>query len=451
MTENFDPTERLELLVSAARKQGASGAEALFVHSKELGLTRRLGDIEHLERSETSGVGLRVFYGQQVAMASSTDLSDSALEMLVSRTLAMAKAAPADPHALTAPQKLMATEFPELDLYDTAEPDEEWLIAQCTAAEETAMATPGITNSEGADASYSASNVALVIAGNDGQHFAHDYASSYFSISASVVAGEGTRMERDYDFSSSRHRMDLTDAASIGKEAAKRTLERLNPRRVASCEVPVVFDPRVSRSLVSAFSGAINGAAIARGTSFLKDKMGTQIFAPGISIIDDPHRVRGMASKPFDGEGVANQKREMIKDGVLQSWFLDMRSAAKLGLATTGHASRGMGSPPSPSSTNLYMQAGTLSPQALISDIKSGFYVTETFGMGVSLVTGDYSQGAAGFWIENGQIAYPVSEITIAGKLGDMFAQITPANDLVFRYGTNAPTLRIDRMTVAGT
>jgi len=451
MAENFQSLEQLEQIVACARRLGASGAEALFVRSRELGLTRRLGAIEHLERSETSGIGLRVFYGQQQAIASSTDLSESALEMLAQRTLAMAKASPVDPHAMTAPQSLMATDIPALDLFDSVEPDEEWLISQCEAAEETALATPGITNSEGADASYSASSIGLVISGNDGQHFAHDYASSYFSISTSVVAGEGTKMERDYDFSSSRHREDLGDASAIGKEAARRALSRLNPKRPRSCQVPVIFDPRVSRSLLGAFAGAINGSSVARGTSFLKEKMGKTIFASGMTIIDDPHRKRGLASKPFDGEGVANVKRIMVEDGVLNGWFLDMRSATKLGLSTTGHASRGMGSPPSPGSTNLYIEAGSHTPKQLMEDIPSGFYVTETFGMGVNLVTGDYSQGAAGFWIENGQLAYPVSEITIAGKLDDMFAQITPANDLVFRYGSNAPTLRIERMTVAGT
>ncbi len=214
--------------------------------------------------------------------------------------------------------------------------------------------------------------------------------------------------------------------------------------------MPIVFDPRISRSLLSVLAGSISGSAIARGSSFLKDSLHQPIFASGIRIIDDPHLKSGMGSKPFDGEGVRNEKRAIVEDGVLTTWLLDMRSANKLGMTTTGHATRGIASPPSPSSTNLYMENGELSPQALMKDIKSGLYVTETFGMGISTVTGDYSQGAAGFWIENGEIAYPVSEITIAGHLSDIFKSITPANDLVFRYATNAPTLRIDAMTVAG-
>lgn len=258
-------------------------------------------------------------------------------------------------------------------------------------------------------------------------------------------------MERDYDYSSTRWRSDLASAESIGKNAASRALSRLNPRRVPTCDVPVVFDPRVSRSLLSAFAGAINGANIARGTSFLKADMGKALFAPNINIIDDAHIPRGLASRPFDAEGVSGGKRALVENGVLTSWLLDVRTANRLGLATTGHASRGVGSGPSPSSTNLYMQAGNDSPNALLAGIKSGFYVTETFGMGVNLITGDYSQGASGFWIENGEVTYPVSEVTIAGHLREMFTRAIPADDLTFRYATNAPTLRIDTMTVAGT
>ena len=257
-------------------------------------------------------------------------------------------------------------------------------------------------------------------------------------------------MERDYDFTSARFVADLTDAEVLGGNAASYALARLKPRKIATCQVPVVYDPRVSKSLLGSFAGAINGSSISRGTSFLKDEMGKAIFVPGISIIDDPHRKRGLSSRPFDSEGLANRKMALVEKGVLKGWLLDMRSANKLGLTPTGNASRSLSSPPSPGSTNLYMEPGALSPKELISDIKSVFYVTETFGMGVNLVTGDYSQGASGFWIENGEKAYPVSEVTVAGRLQDMFKAMTPANDLEFRYGTNAPTLRIESMTVAG-
>ncbi|MFN9355507.1 MAG: TldD/PmbA family protein, partial [Alphaproteobacteria bacterium] len=297
-----------------------------------------------------------------------------------------------------------------------------------------------------ASAGWGRGAVALVTSGG----FAGSYATTNISVSVSVIAGEGTGMERDYDFSSARHGGDLGDPSEVGRTAANLALKRLNARRVKSQSVPVVFDPRVSNSLLGHLAGAINGVSIARGTSFLKDKMGQRVFANGIRIVDDPHIVRGVRSKPFDGEGVANRPMNLVEDGVLKTWILDSASARQLKLTSTGHAARGTGGPPSPSTSNLYLVPGTLSPAALMADIAQGFYVTELIGMGVNGVTGDYSRGASGFWIENGQIAYPVNEVTIAGNLNAMFAAMTPANDLVFRYGTNAPTLRVEGMTIAG-
>ncbi|HEY3638971.1 MAG TPA: metallopeptidase TldD-related protein, partial [Rhizomicrobium sp.] len=276
------------------------------------------------------------------------------------------------------------------------------------------------------------------------------YAGTSLSIGVAVLAGEGTAMERDYDSVSARHSTDLESSELVGKRAGERTIARLNPRKAKSQSVPVIFEPRVSAGLVGNFAGAISGASIARGVSFLKDSMGQEVFAPGISIIDDPHRLRGLRSKPFDGEGVRNQRVALIENGVLKTWILDCASAKQLGLQTTGHAARGTGGPPSPSTTNLYMEPGKLTPAQLIADIAEGFVVTELMGMGVNMVTGDYSQGASGFWIENGKIAYPVAGVTIAGNLKDMFRRLTPADDLEFRHGTNAPTLRIEGMTVAG-
>ncbi len=309
-----------------------------------------------------------------------------------------------------------------------------------------ALAVPGVTNSEGGGASFGRS--AIVLATSTG--FFGRYAGTSLGIGVAVLAGEGTGMERDYESASARHSSDLESAADVGRRAGERAVKRLNPRKVKSQAVPVIFDPRVSSGLVGHFAGAISGASIARGVSFLKDRMGEQVFAPGINIIDDPHRLRGLRSKPFDGEGVRNQRRALIENGVLKTWLLDCASARQLGLTTTGHAARGTGGPPSPSSTNLYMEPGTLSPEALMADIAQGFYITELMGMGVNGVTGDYSRGATGFWIENGRIAYPVSEVTIAGNLKDMFRAAVPADNLVFRYGTNAPTIRIEGMTVAG-
>jgi PmbA protein len=257
-------------------------------------------------------------------------------------------------------------------------------------------------------------------------------------------------MERDYDYSSVLHAADLEKPAAIGRNAGERAVKRLNPRKVPSGRVPVVFDPRVAGSLVSHLGSAINGAAIARQTSFLQDKLGAQVFRAGIRIVDDPLRRRGLRSRPFDAEGVAGQPIALVDNGVLKSWLLDSATARELGKTTTGHAQRGVSSAPSPGPTNLHLEPGPKTPQTLIGEISHGFYVTDLIGMGVNFVTGDYSRGAAGFWIENGELTYPVSEVTIAGDLAEMFRTIEPANDLVFRYGTNAPTLRLEGMTVAG-
>ncbi|MCF8470924.1 MAG: TldD/PmbA family protein, partial [Parvibaculum sp.] len=296
-------------------------------------------------------------------------------------------------------------------------------------------------------ASWGRSGVALATSAG----FAGSYAGTAWSFSCSVLAGDGTTMERDYDFSSARHGSDLASATHIGRMAGEKAVRRLHPRKVKSQSVPIVFDPRVSGGVIGHFANAISGAAIARGTSFLKSELEKPVFASGISIIDDPHMIRGLRSKPFDGEGVKNSRLQLIEDGRLTTWLLDTASARQLGLTTTGRAARGTGGPPSPSTTNLYMEAGCLSVRDLLAGIKQGLYITEMIGMGINGVTGDYSRGASGFWIENGEIAYPVSEITVAGNLKDMFLNLTPADDLEFRYGTNAPTLRIEGMTVAGT
>ena len=441
-----DPQTILGSLIDAARKAGADAADALFVEGVSSSVSYRLGRLEDLERAESADLGLRVFVGQKVAFVSSTDFSADALAALPGRALAMARLAPEDKFAGLAPKDRLAKVIPALDLEDAAEPSAERLIELAREVEGTAMAVKSVTNSEGGGASFSRSAVALATS----EGFYGRYAGTSHSVSVAVLAGEDTGMERDYDFSSARHAGDLESAATVGRRAGERTVKRLNPRKVKSQSVPVVFDPREAASLIGHFAGAISGASIARGVSFLKDRMGQAIFAPGITIIDDPHRIRGLRSKPFDGEGVANQRRALIDKGVLTTWLLDCASARQLGLETTGHAARGTGGPPSPSTTNLYLEPGALTPHALMADIKQGFYVTELMGMGVNGVTGDYSRGAAGFCIENGQSAYPVSEVTIAGNLKDMFAKLTPASDLEFRQGTNAPTVRIEGMTLAG-
>jgi PmbA protein len=441
-----DPQAILSAILDAARKAGADAADALYVEGISSSVSYRLGNLEDVERAESYDLGLRVFVGQKVAFVSSTDFSADALAGLPSRAVAMARLAPEDKFAGLAPKERLATTLPTLDLEDGIEPSADALIERARAVEGAALAVPGVTNSEGGGASFSRSAVALATSTG----FYGRYAGTNHGIGVAVLAGEGTGMERDYDHASARHAGDLRAAEEIGKCAGEKAVKRLNPRSMPSQSVPVVFHPDEAAGLLGHLTGAISGAAIARGVSFLKDRLGEKVFASGINIIDDPHRVRGLRSKPFDGEGVANRRRALIEDGKLTSWLLDCASARQLGLETTGHAARGTGGPPSPSATNLYLEAGKLSVKELIADIKQGFYVTELMGMGVNGVTGDYSRGAAGFWIENGEIAFPVSEVTIAGNLKDMFAHLIPAGDLEFRHGVNAPTVRIEGMTLAG-
>jgi PmbA protein len=442
-------TDILGYLQTRARALGASASDAVMFETMEMTSSCRLGKQEGMERSESSAVGLRVFIGDQQAIVSSTDMLKESLDETVERAVAMAKAASADPDSHLAPEMLWAKDLPALDLFDGTPPEPEWFNDMCKRAEDSALGVTGITNSEGADAHYSQHIISLAI-DNGVSRAMHSYPTSNLSVSVSVLAGSGTDMERDYEFSSVRHRSDLTDPEQLGKQAATKALARINPRKIATQKAPILFDPRVSRSLLSVLASSISGQAIARGSSFLKDAMGTSLFASNVTIIDDPHLQRGLASKPFDGEGVANRKRALVENGVLQSWLLDVRTARKLNLETTGNATRGISSAPSPSASNLYMQKGTKTPKELMRDMQQGLYITETFGMGINTVTGDYSQGASGFWVENGEIAYPVSEITIAGHLRDMFARAIPANDLSFRYASNAPSVLMDGMTVAG-
>jgi len=438
--------DRLTDLIAKARTAGADAADAILVDSTSLSMARRLGNPETVERSESTDVGLRVFVGQRQAIVSSSDMAQETLDDLVERAVAMARSVPEDPFCGLAEPGMLATEFPDLDQFDPDEPDPDTLVERAQRAEDTARAVAGVTNSEGAEAGWARNRVA--VAASNG--FAQVRAGTRHSLSVSVIAGEGTEMERDYDYDATVFAADLRAPEDIGQVAGDKAVKRLNPRKAESAQVPVVFDPRVSRGLPGHLAGAINGSAIARGTSFLKDKLGETVFPSAITVCDDPLRPRGLRSKAFDAEGVATRRRKIIDAGVLTTWVLDLRSARQLGLETTGSASRGVASPPSPGTTNFYIEAGDVEPQALMADIASGLYVTEMIGFGVNNVTGDYSRGATGFWIENGEIAYPVSEITIAGNLIDMFARTTAANDLEFRYGTDAPTLRIDGMTVAG-
>ncbi len=437
--------ELMHDLLRHARAAGADAADALLVGSTSVSVQRRLGQTEHLERSEERDLGLRVFVGQQAAIVSTTAMDPAGFRALAERAVAMARVVPPDPYGGLA--EAMAPQEPvRLELEDASEPDVAALTERASIAEQAALDVPGITNSEGADAGYGRTEIVLVTSAG----FVGQYARTSHSVSATALAGSGTAMERDYDYSSAVHLSDLEDAAAIGRMAAEKALRRLNPTRPRTARLPVVYDPRVSSSLVGSLLGAINGASIVRGTSFLKERMGAQLFAPGIFVHDDPRRIRGLRSRPFDGEGVPTRPRAIIEDGRLTTWLLDSRSARQLGLASTGSASRGTGGPPGPSATNVWLAAGAHTPADLMADIAEGLYVTELMGGGVNGITGDYSRGATGFMIRQGQLAEPVSEVTIAGHALEMFASMVPANDLRFRRGMDAPTVRVEGLTMAG-
>ena len=446
LLDQSDLAANAERLVTAARRAGADQADALAVRAVSLSVDVRDGAVEESQRSEGDDLGLRVLVGNRQAVVSTNDLKADGFAALAERAVAMARAAPEDRYAGLADASLLAKEFPALDLVDPDMPDVGALETLAREAEEAGLAVAGVTKSGGASASAGISGLVLVTS----HGFSGTTIASRHGVAMTAIAGEGTGMERDYDFSSTLHASDLEPAHIIGRRAGERAIKRLNPRKVATRRVPVVFDSRVSGSLVGHLVNAANGSAIARKTSFLREKLGAQIFPAGITIIDDPLRPRGLRSRPFDAEGIAGQRLALVQNGVLASWVLDSATARELGMKTTGHAQRGVSSTPSPGPSNLHLAAGPKTRAQLIADIDEGLYVTDMIGMGVNLVSGDYSRGASGFWIEKGQLTYPVSEVTIAGHLLEMFASLEPSNDLVFRYGTNAPSLRVEGLTVAG-
>lgn len=436
----------VERLVEAARRAGADAADAVAVRSVALSVEVRDGAVEESERAESDDFGLRVLVGRRQAVISTNDCRDDAVTALAERAVAMARVAPDDPFAGLAEPEWLAQATPDLDLLDPALPAVEHLQELARSAEAAGLGVPGVSKSAGASASAGIGG--LVLATSHG--FRGAYLGSHHSLSMTAIAGQGTAMERDYEFSSAPHAADLDAPERIGRVAGERAVERLHPQKVTTHRVPVVFDARVAGSLIGHLAGAINGASVARKTSFLKDKLGQLLFGSTIRIIDDPLRRRGLRSRPFDAEGVAGSALAVVDRGVLRSWLLDCATARELGMRTTGHAQRGVSSVPSPSSSNLYLEPGAISRANLIGEIEEGFYVTDLIGMGTNIVTGDYSRGAAGFWIVRGEPTYPVSEVTIAGHLSDIFRSLTPADDLSFRYGVNAPTVRVEGLTVAG-
>lgn len=438
---------RAGALIEAARNAGADAADVLYVGESSLGVQVRLGELEDVGRSEGEGIGLRVFIGSRSASVSSSDLSQDALAALVERAVAMAREAPEDPFAGLAPEELLFRgDIPALESDDGADPSPAELKARALATEEAARAVPGVTNSEGAGMSAARSVVALATSTG----FCRGYTASHYSGSASVIGGEGGAMQRDYASHGTRFLADLDSPEAIGRLAGERTVRRLNPAKLPSGPMPIVFDPRVGGSLVGHLLGAISGPGVARRTSFLLGREEEPVFADTITILDDPHRRRGLRSRPFDGEGVATRPRALIDRGRVTGWLLNSASARQLGLTTSGDATRGVGGAPGVGATNVHMEPGSLSPAELIADIGRGLYVTELIGQGVNPVTGDYSRGASGFIIEKGEITVPVAEITVAGNLIDMYRALTPASDLEHRRAVNVPTLRVEGMTVAG-
>lgn len=450
MSNNHLSTSEMETFLKEtlekALKRGADAADVLYVQGTSLTLACRNGQKEHLERSEGNDLGIRVFIGKRQAVVSTSDFSPKTLSNLLDQAISMAKTVPEDPFCGLAPKEDLASGFENIDSFDPSEDNEAVLSERALLCEKSALAVEGVIMSEGVEASWGKSH--LMLATSTG--FCGNYRDSSRSLSVAVVAGIKGQMERDYDATMAIYLEDMKKPEEIGHSAGERAVRRLNPRKIVSMSVPIVFDPRVSSSLLGHLAGAINGGSVVRGTSFLKDKMNHSLFPKNITIMDDPYIKRGFRSRPFDAEGIAAKPSAIVEEGILKSWILDLRTARSLGMKSTGHASRGTGGIPHPAVSNFFMKPGITLPQDLIKSLSKGFYVTELIGQGVNLVTGDYSRGAQGFWIENGEITYAVSEVVIAGNLLDIFSNIYPCSDLEFRFGIDAPTLMVEGMTIAG-
>jgi PmbA protein len=440
----------MNILIDTALSNGASAADCVLSRSRGLSLTRRLGKDETIERYEDFDTGLRVFVGNKIASVSTNENSEFAIKEVAKRAVDMAKIAPQDDFSLIASQETL-DEFPidnsiSVDSYDEVEPNIDIIRDRAKEVEDSALSVKGITNSDGADASWGEGKTLLMTSNG----FFGSSKKSNHSVSVVVIAEKDGKMERDYDYSSKVFGKDLRNSNQIGIEAAKKTLARMGATKPLTGKYPVIFDPRVSRSIASHFASAINGSAIARKTSFLKDMLNKQIANPAINIIDDPFLKRGLGSRLFDAEGLGSRKYTLIKDGVLQQWLLDLSSAKQLNLKPSGNAKRGISGPPSPGTSNFMISPGDVTPENLIKNVSEGFFVTDMIGSSVSMITGDYSRGASGFWIKNGELSIPITEATIAGNLKEMFMTLKPANDIDYSHSINSPTLLIEGMTIAG-
>ena len=439
--------ERLHDLIAAARKAGADAAEAVSAERRAASIGVRNGALEDVEREESRDIGLRVFVGRRQATVSASDLSQATLDRLVDRAVAMAKLAPEDPYArLAEPEELARGPYADLELYDPSECSAADLEAAAAAAEASALSVAGVARSEGGHASHSTTEWRLVTSsGFDGT-----YQGSGFSVGVGVIAEKDGSMERGGESRSTRWLADLPDAGAIGRVAGERAVSRVGARKIASTTAPVIFENRVATQVLSPLLGAISGPSVARGVSFLKDYLGLRILPPGINLIDDPFRPRGLGSAPFDDEGVAVEKRAIIEDGVLTTWLLNLSSAAQLGLKSTGHASRGLAGPAGVSTHNLHLAPGALDAAGLRREAGSGLLVTSMFGPSLNANTGDWSAGVSGFWFEDGEIAWPVTEVTVAGNLMQLGARMVPGADLEFRGSFNSPSLMFDAVAIAG-
>ena len=446
----LDDKDVMNILIDTALSSGASAADCVLSRSRGVSLTRRLGKDETIERYEDFDTGLRVFVGNKIASVSTNENSETAIKDVARRAVDMAKIAPQDDFSLIASQEILE-EFPinealSVDTYDKVEPNIDIIRDRAKEVEDTALSVKGITNSDGADASWGEGETLLMTSNG----FFGCSKKSNHSVSVVVIAEKNGKMERDYDYSSKVFGEDLKTSKQIGLEAANKTLARMGATKPVTGKYPVIFDPRVSRSIASHFASAINGSAIARKTSFLKDMLNKQVANTSINIVDDPFLERGLGSRLFDAEGLGSRKYTLIKDGVLQQWLLDLSSAKQLNLKPFGNAKRGISGPPSPGTSNFMILPGKITPENLIKGISNGFYVTDMIGSSVSMITGDYSRGASGFWIKNGELSIPITEATIAGNLKEMFMTLQPANDLDFSHSMNSPTLLIEGMTIAG-
>ena len=435
-------------LIDHAKAAGADQADALGIYGRSSSISVRNGELEDIDNSEGSDVGLRVMIGKRQACVSSSDLSPDALKRLAERAVAMARLAPEDPYCGLAPEDRLSDrrDAEGLELFDARELQPSDLKDRALAVEAAALNVAGVRQAEGAAASFAWSAVQLLTS----HGFSGGYSTSRHGLSVSALAEKDGSMERDFDHDSKRWFEDLKDPAEIGRDAGERAVSRLGSASMPSGAIPVLFDRRVSGSLISALTGAINGNAVSRGVSFLKDDLGSLLFPENITILEDPFRPRGLSSRPFDGEGVATSAFKIIENGRLNEWLLNTSAARQLGLETNGHGSRGLSNPPGISTSNVALMAGSETPDALMKQAGKGLLVMEMFGPSLNPTTGDYSVGVSGFAIENGERTTPVSEVTIAGNLRNVFASLIAASDLVHDYDTNAPTILVEGLTVAG-